>query len=568
CSVPPGFCGIVHADLKPGRKPCGLSAAFKLEESRIAKIQLQFPNSVEYPQKGHVNTSANPSSSEDDLEISEGTILGDHHMVESFLGEGGFGVVTRCRNTKNNQIVAIKVNKSDPEILQQAKQEIFILEQLQRLDPDRCNIVEWNGYFLDGERICLNFELLDQSLWDYIGGWNNQGLPIRELRPILHQIANALFHLGSVGIVHADLKPANIMVVNRHESPIKVKLIDFGLACNTSAVITGDRVGTVAIDMWALGLVAVELATGVPLYPGEDDYDETRYIKLKRLDDLEQLLKVRRGPENGQPLFVRLIKQMLALDANQRITPSEVLKHPFFNTGLSRSAPCTDMNSTGGENLVVSQQPSSWKSQGSQKFNCSFQNSVEYPQKGHVNTSANPSSSEDDLEISEGTILGDHHMVESFLGEGGFGVVTRCRNTKNNQIVAIKVNKSDPEILQQAKQEIFILEQLQRLDPDRCNIVEWNGYFLDGERICLNFELLDQSLWDYIGGWNNQGLPIRELRPILHQIANALFHLGSVGIVHADLKPANIMVVNRHESPIKVKLIDFGLACNFCSDYW
>uniref|UniRef100_A0AAZ1XS19 Protein kinase domain-containing protein n=1 Tax=Oreochromis aureus TaxID=47969 RepID=A0AAZ1XS19_OREAU len=308
------------------------------------KIQLQFPKLT------------NPSSSEDDLEISEGTILGDHHMVESFLGEGGFGVVTRCRNTKNNQIVAIKVNKSDPEILQQAKQEIFILEQLQRLDPDRCNIVEWNGYFLDGERICLNFELLDQSLWDYIGGWNNQGLPIRELRPILHQIANALFHLGSVGIVHADLKPANIMVVNRHESPVKVKLIDFGLACPASAVSPGYRVGTVgycapevmlgipydeAIDMWALGLV------------------ETRYIKLKRLDDLEQLLKVRRGPENGQPLFVRLIKQMLALDANQRITPSEVLKHPFFNTGLSRSAPCTDMNSTGGENLVVSQQPSS-----------------------------------------------------------------------------------------------------------------------------------------------------------------------------------------------------------------
>uniref|UniRef100_A0A668TK53 Protein kinase domain-containing protein n=1 Tax=Oreochromis aureus TaxID=47969 RepID=A0A668TK53_OREAU len=211
----------------------------------------------------------------------------------SFLGEGGFGVVTRCRNTKNNQIVAIKVNKSDPEILQQAKQEIFILEQLQRLDPDRCNIVEWHGYFLDGERICLNFELLDQSLWDYIGDWNNQGLPIRELRPILHQIANALFHLGSVGIVHGDLKPANIMVVNRHESPIKVKLIDFGIACNTSAVITGDRVGTIgycapeimlgtpydeAIDMWALGLVAVELATGVPLYPGEDDYDVLKFI--------------------------------------------------------------------------------------------------------------------------------------------------------------------------------------------------------------------------------------------------------------------------------------------------
>uniref|UniRef100_A0A669CKJ8 Protein kinase domain-containing protein n=1 Tax=Oreochromis niloticus TaxID=8128 RepID=A0A669CKJ8_ORENI len=279
--------------------------------------------------------------------------MGDHHMVESFLGEGGFGVVTRCRNTKNNQIVAIKVNKSDPEILQQAKQEIFILEQLQRLDPDRCNIVEWNGYFLDGERICLNFELLDQSLWDYIGGWNNQGLPIRELRPILHQIANALFHLGSVGIVHADLKPANIMVVNRHESPIKVKLIDFGLACNTSAVITGDRVGTVGYCAPEV-MLAVELATGVPLYPGEDDYDVLKFIIETQGQLPDHLLESGlRGPENGQPLFVRLIKQMLALDANQRITPSEVLKHPFFNTGLSRSAPCTDMNSTGGENLVI-----------------------------------------------------------------------------------------------------------------------------------------------------------------------------------------------------------------------
>uniref|UniRef100_A0A3P9DV64 Protein kinase domain-containing protein n=1 Tax=Maylandia zebra TaxID=106582 RepID=A0A3P9DV64_9CICH len=336
--------------------------------------------------------------------------------------------------------------------------------------------------------------------------------------------------------------------------------------------------------MWSLGLVAVELATGVPLYPGEDDYDvlkfiietqgqlpdhllesglytdsyfiednhnerrwtfktpeqfqyetdyrskETRSIKLKCLDDLEQLLKVRRGPENGQSLFVRLIKEMLALDANQRITPSEVLKHPFFDPGLSRRTPCTDMNSTGGELLVLSQQPSRWKSHGSQKFSCR-------------------------------TILGDHHVVEAFLGEGGFGLVTRCRDTKNNKTVAIKVNKSDPEILLQAKLEIFILEQLRRLDPDRCNIVEWNGYFLDGERICLNFELLDQSLWDYIGDRNNRGLPMRELRPILHQLANALFHLGSVGIVHADLKPGNIMVVNRSESPVKVKLIDFGLAC-------
>uniref|UniRef100_A0A3Q4GZC6 Protein kinase domain-containing protein n=1 Tax=Neolamprologus brichardi TaxID=32507 RepID=A0A3Q4GZC6_NEOBR len=223
----------------------------------------------------HFTMSANSSLSSDDLEISKGTILGDYYEVEGFLGEGGFGIVTKSCNTKPNKLVAIKVNKSDHEILQQAKMEIFILEQLQGLDADRCNIVEWNGFFLDHQRICLDFELLETSI---------KGLPISELRPVLHQLTNALSHLGSLGIVHADLKPRNIMVVDRDECPIKVKLVHVLDHC---------------------------------------------------LDDLEELvLEDSEEPENSQHLFVSLIKQMLALDPNQRITPSEVLHHPFFNPGL------------------------------------------------------------------------------------------------------------------------------------------------------------------------------------------------------------------------------------------
>uniref|UniRef100_A0AAZ1WVF4 Protein kinase domain-containing protein n=1 Tax=Oreochromis aureus TaxID=47969 RepID=A0AAZ1WVF4_OREAU len=243
--------------------------------------------------------------------------------VEAFLGEGGFGIVAKCRDTKTNRAVAIKVNKSRPDILQQAKLEIFILEQLRRLDPDAANIVKWDGFFHDGERVCLNFELLDQCL---------------EVGPILRQLTNALSHLGSVGIVHADLKSGNIMVVNRHESPIKVKLIDFGLACPASAVMPGDRVGTVgysapevmlglpfneASDMWSLGLVAVELGTGVPLYPGNEDYDVLKFIIETQGQPpdhvLDSVMMFTQGPENGQRLFVSLIKQMLALDANQQI---------------------------------------------------------------------------------------------------------------------------------------------------------------------------------------------------------------------------------------------------------
>ncbi|XP_025767751.1 uncharacterized protein LOC112848317 [Oreochromis niloticus] len=600
------------------------------KRERTQKISCSSQNSEEFSQQEYVNASANTSSSKDDLEISKGTLLGDHYEVEGFLGEGRFGIVTKCRNTKTNEFVAIKVNKKEPKILQQAKMEIFILEQLRGLDADRCNIVQWNDFFVEGHSICLNFELLDQSLWQYMRDRGNRVLPIGAIRAVLFQLANALSHLGSLGMVHADLKPRNIMVVDRYECPIKVKLIDFGFACPASTVIPGDCVGTVgyrapevvigslfneAIDMWSLGQVAVELATGVPFYPGRNDYDvlkfiiqtqgqppdhvldsglytdnyfikdnyngqrwtfkterqfqdetgyqskDTRCIRLKCLDDLEQLLRGCRRTENSQHLFFSLIKQMLALDPKQRITPSEVLHHTFFSPAFSKSSPCTDMSSTGGQNLVVSQQPSSCKREESQKISCSSQNSEEFSQQEYVNASANTSSSKDDLEISKGTLLGDHYEVEGFLGEGGFGIVTKCRNTKTNEFVAIKVNKRNPEILQQAKKEILILEHLRGLDADRCNIVQWNGFFLDHQRICLNFELLDQCLWDYIEDRKNQGLPISEVRPILHQLTNALSHLGSLGIVHADLKPGNIMVVNRHKCPIKVKLIDFGFAC-------
>uniref|UniRef100_A0A3Q4M658 Protein kinase domain-containing protein n=1 Tax=Neolamprologus brichardi TaxID=32507 RepID=A0A3Q4M658_NEOBR len=310
-------------------------------------------------------------------------------QVEAFLREGGFGIVAKCRDTKTNRAVAIKVNKTRPDILQHAKLEIFILEQLRRLDPDAANIVQWNGFFHDGERVCLKFELLNQCLWDYIRNRKNQGLPISEVRPILGQLTNALSHLGSVGIVHADLKPGNIMVVNCHESPIKVKLIDFGLACPASAVMPGDRVGTVGYsapevmlvetacrthwhhlaqdDMWSLGLVAVELGTGVPLYPGNEDYDVLKFIieTQGQPPDHVQDSGVR-GPENGQRLFVSLIKQMLALDAHQRITPSEVLRHPFFNP---KSSPCIDMSAERPQNPVVFQHPSNLKCKRSQKIN-------------------------------------------------------------------------------------------------------------------------------------------------------------------------------------------------------
>uniref|UniRef100_A0A3Q0S0U5 Protein kinase domain-containing protein n=1 Tax=Amphilophus citrinellus TaxID=61819 RepID=A0A3Q0S0U5_AMPCI len=262
------------------------------------------------------------------LNLQLRTILGDFYRVEAFLGEGCCGFVTRCRNTETNQAVAIKVNKDTPPIREQAQKEILMLKQLQDLDPDSCNIVKWNGLFLDRQHICLNFELLDQSLLDYIRDRYIQGLPISQLRPILYQLINALSHLSSKEIVHTDLKTDNLMVVDRSQFPVKVKIIDFGLARNISSLKPDDRVQNrwhrapeamigaplnQAIDMWSLGLIAVELATGLPLYP-DSVLDCGSYTKCYF------------------DLLVSLIKQMLHLDSTQRITPLGAPEHPFFNS--------------------------------------------------------------------------------------------------------------------------------------------------------------------------------------------------------------------------------------------
>uniref|UniRef100_A0A3Q3GUI2 Protein kinase domain-containing protein n=1 Tax=Labrus bergylta TaxID=56723 RepID=A0A3Q3GUI2_9LABR len=303
---------------------------------------------------------------------------------KAFLGEGGFGVVAKCRNTITNKFVAIKVNKNAPEIYHQARQEIEILKQLRCLDPETCNIVQWNGYFFLKMNICLNFELLDLSLYHYMEGTPEKTLPITEVKDVLYQLSIALSHLSSIGIVHADLKPDNVMVVDRHQKPLRVKLIDFGLASRVSDCQPGMCVQTTwyrapevclysefneAIDMWSLGLTAAELAVGYPLYPGNMDYDvlsfiiatqgqlpdhvldqgHATYFWLSSLDDLEELMEVNRGHNSDHGLLVDLIKKMMHLDQDQRIKPQEVLQHPFLTGSLPQNSSadlCNDMTNT------------------------------------------------------------------------------------------------------------------------------------------------------------------------------------------------------------------------------
>ncbi|KAF3832549.1 hypothetical protein F7725_026214 [Dissostichus mawsoni] len=131
--------------------------------------------------------------------------------------------------------------------------------------------------------------MLEQNLYDFLKQNKFSPLPLKVIRPVLQQVATALKKLKSMGLIHADLKPENIMLVDPVRQPYRVKVIDFGSASHVSKAVCSTYLQSryyrapeiilglpfsEAIDMWSLGCVIAELFLGWPLYPGALEYDQ------------------------------------------------------------------------------------------------------------------------------------------------------------------------------------------------------------------------------------------------------------------------------------------------------
>ncbi|XP_043943148.1 homeodomain-interacting protein kinase 2-like [Protopterus annectens] len=327
------------------------------------------------------------------------------YKVLDFLGRGSFGEVVKCKKLGTNETVAIKMLKFESSYTMEAKDEVNILDELRTENAHYHNIVEAYECFWYNYSLCFAFEMLDRDLHSFLKKNNFCPLPLEHIRYILQQIATALIKLKSLGIMHADIKPENIMLVDQARQPYRIKLIDFGLAIHVSRADCHSYFGTryyrapemmlglplsEAFDMWSLGCVLAELFLGVPLYPGDSDYEQIWYIsktqglpaqslldtaifttyyftrdpyfgyrwKLKTprkikeetgmttkerriyicssLDAIEQINMPRELKGHDMIVekanrheFVHLLKKMLTIDAEKRITPAKTLKHPF-----------------------------------------------------------------------------------------------------------------------------------------------------------------------------------------------------------------------------------------------
>lgn len=204
----------------------------------------------------------------------KGRVLGGRYALEKRVGEGGMGVVYKARDRVTDDIVAVKIIRSDISSEARAVQRFF-REAKAAASLAHPSIVR----VLDEGTDIEHFIVMEYVEGVTIREWvRTFGRAPRTLIPILGDVLNALHHAHSRGIIHRDIKPENIIVTPER----RAKLMDFGLArpMNVRGVtITqeGAVVGTVAYmspeqasgkrgdersDLYSLGVVAYELFSG------------------------------------------------------------------------------------------------------------------------------------------------------------------------------------------------------------------------------------------------------------------------------------------------------------------
>ncbi|XP_026221116.1 homeodomain-interacting protein kinase 2-like [Anabas testudineus] len=228
------------------------------------------------------------------LQVKERDILhsdSTRYLVMNFSGEGCFGKVAKCLDLVTAKMAAVKILKKGEEHFIQS--EVEMLEAIRTLDPDKTNIVRFIESFTFQNLSCLVFENLDRSLWDLMKERRWYPMHLSEIRPVIQQLLVAFQALKGLGIMHTDLKPDNVMLVNHKDKPFKIKLIDFGLALPEWQVQPGMVIQpfsyrapevtlglplSTAVDMWGVGCIMAHMYFGQSLFPSDCAYHYLQVI--------------------------------------------------------------------------------------------------------------------------------------------------------------------------------------------------------------------------------------------------------------------------------------------------
>ncbi|MFH0938155.1 MAG: serine/threonine-protein kinase [Planctomycetota bacterium] len=267
---------------------------------------------------------------------SKVTRIGRYELLQK-LGEGGMGAVYQAKDTRNGEIVALKVlprsRACNKIFLQRFEQEAHAAFELD--DPHIARGLDMD--FADGYHFLI---------MEYVPGMDvcamleQRGrLPENETLAIIRQIASALDHIHGERLVHRDIKPENIIVtpngvakltdlgltIDNETRGRRRRITQAGVAMGTPFYLSPEQIegkneADIRSDIYALGATVYEMVTGRPPFDGETP----AVVMLKHLNemvpsphDVDRAISLH---------FCHLLEKMMAKDPALRYqTPTDLL---------------------------------------------------------------------------------------------------------------------------------------------------------------------------------------------------------------------------------------------------
>uniref|UniRef100_A0A671X159 Ribosomal protein S6 kinase n=1 Tax=Sparus aurata TaxID=8175 RepID=A0A671X159_SPAAU len=511
---------------------------------------------------GNVRQSDRSANSpHDDVPIKEISIT--HHVKEGsekadprqfelrkVLGQGSFGKVFLVRKITGpdaGQLYAMKVLK---------KATLKVRDRV-RTKMERDILVEVNHPFIVKLHYAFQTEGKLYLILDFLRGGDlftrlskEVMFTEEDVKFYLAELALALDHLHSLGIIYRDLKPENILL----DEEGHIKLTDFGLSkesidhenkaysfCGTveymAPEVVNRRGHTHSADWWSYGVLMFEMLTGTLPFQGKDR-KETMTMILKAKLGMPQFLS-----SEAQSLLRNLFKRN---PSNRLAGPDgveEIKRHQFF---------CTiDWNKLFRRELHPPFKPAAGRPDDTFYFDPEFTAKTPRDSPG-VPPSANAHQlfrgfsfvaiTEEDTQPLPNTIVQLHRSTSQFsdayeikedIGVGSYSICKRCLHKGTGMEYAVKVGT--------------------RQHPESCSVYD------DGRSVFLVTELMKGGeLLDKI--LRQKFFSEREASAVLYTITKTVEYLHVQGVVHRDLKPSNILYVDESGNAESIRICDFGFA--------
>ncbi|XP_039594224.1 ribosomal protein S6 kinase alpha-2 isoform X2 [Polypterus senegalus] len=513
-----------------------------------------------------------------------------HHVKEGFekadpsqfellkiLGQGSYGKVFLVRKIKGSdtgQLYAMKVLK---------KATLKVRDRV-RSKMERDILAEVNHPFIVKLHYAFQTEGKLYLILDFLRGGDlftrlskEVMFTEEDVKFYLAELALALDHLHSLGIIYRDLKPENILL----DEEGHIKITDFGLSkeaidhdkraysfCGTieymAPEVVNRRGHTQSADWWSFGVLMFEMLTGSLPFQGKD-----------RKETMALILKAKLGmPQFLSPEVQSLLRALFKRNPINRLGAGpdgveEIKRHHFFAT--------IDWNKLYRREIKPPFKPAVGRPEDTFHFDPEFTSRTPTDSPG-VPPSANchqlfrgfsfvASNLGPDQTPTETSVLAVHpivqlhgnnlHFTDGYeiredIGIGAYSVCKRCVHKISEVEYAVKIidrSKRDP------SEEIEILLRY----GQHPNIITLKDVYDDGKYVYLVMELMrGGELLDRI--LRQKCFSEREASAVLFTITKTVEYLHSQGVVHRDLKPSNILYVDETGNPESIRICDFGFA--------